>query len=155
MGSSPPPAAAWSEAALAALRANGGRGGAARARVVALLAEQRCALTAGAIGNRLPGVGRASIYRALEQLENAGLVQRLDLGGGAAGYERVGLGGEHHHHLVCRSCGDLTPFHDDDLERAIGSVAAAGGFRVSSHEVTLQGTCAGCSEGPGQVRADA
>ena len=136
----------WADEALRALRREGGRGGAARERVVSLLAGQTCALTATEIDRRLPQVGRASVYRALDQLEGLGLIQRLDLGGGAAGYERLGPGGEHHHHLLCRACGRLVPFHDEDLERAIGSVGRESGFRVTSHEVTLQGICAGCQE---------
>jgi Fur family transcriptional regulator, ferric uptake regulator len=142
------PAGAWADNARRALRHSGGRGGAARERVVSLLAGESCALTAAEIDRRLPQVGRASVYRALEQLEGLGLIQRLDLGGGAAGYERLGPGGEHHHHLLCRGCGRLVPFHDEELERAIGSVGRESGFRVTSHEVTLQGTCAGCQEAP-------
>jgi Fur family ferric uptake transcriptional regulator len=134
----------WAQDALTALRRTGGRGGAARERVIDLLAGHHCALTAAEIDGRLPQVGRASVYRALEQLEGLGLIQRLDLGAGAAGYERLGPGGEHHHHLLCRACGQLVPFHDEELERAIGSVGRESGFRVTSHEVTLQGTCAGC-----------
>src|SRR5687767_3597788 len=108
----------WADGALRALRREGGRGGAARGRVVALLAGQSCALTAAEIDRRLPKVGRASVYRALEQLEGLGLIQRLDLGSGSAGYERLGPGDEHHHHLLCRECGRLVPFHDEELERA-------------------------------------
>jgi Fur family ferric uptake transcriptional regulator len=140
----------WADNALRALRREGGRGGAARERVVSLLADQSCAVTATDIDRRLPEVGRASVYRALDQLEAIGLVRRLDLGHGAAGYERLGPGGEHHHHLLCRDCGRLVPFHDEDLERAIGSVGRASGFEVLSHEVTLQGTCAGCQGTPGE-----
>ena len=137
----------WADNATRALRREGGRGGAARERVVTLLADQQCALTAAEIDRRLPEVGRASVYRSLEQLEGLGLIQRLDLGAGAAGYERLGPGEEHHHHLLCRACGRLVPFHDDGLERAIGSVGRASGFAVTSHEVTLQGTCADCQGG--------
>ena len=134
----------WADEAVRALRREGGRGGAARERVVSLLADESCALTAAEIDRRLPQVGRASVYRALEQLEELGLILRLDLGSGAAGYERLGPGGDHHHHLVCRKCGRLIPFHDEELERVIGSVGRESGFQVTSHEVTLQGTCAAC-----------
>ena len=149
------PAQSWADDALRALRRSGGRGGAARERVVSLLARESCALTAAEIDGRLPQVGRASVYRALEQLEALGLIQRLDLGAGAAGYERLGPGGEHHHHLLCRDCGRLVPFHDEELERAIGSVGNEAGFRVTSHEVTLQGTCADCGSPAGRENADA
>ena len=91
-----------------------------------------------------PDVGRATVYRALEQLEGLGLIQRVDLGGDAAGYERVDPGGHHHHHIVCEQCGRVIAFEDDGLERAIVALAKRPDFNVSSHEVTLRGECAGC-----------
>ena len=141
----PPPLDDWSELALTALRRAGYRSGGARRQVVELLAGEQCALTAREIDRRLDTVGRASVYRALEQLEQMGLVQRLEVGGEAAGYERRDPGGEHHHHLVCKQCGAVIPFADEDLERAIDAVSAASAFRVLSHEVVLRGECGGCS----------
>ena len=134
----------WEEHALAALRGAGYRSGGARRRVVGLLAGEPCAMTALEIDRRLEGVGRASVYRALEQLEALALVQRIDLGGEAAGYERLDPGGTHHHHLVCARCGRVVPFADARLERAIHSVARASDFEVSGHEVVLRGACAPC-----------
>src|SRR5919201_193646 len=92
----------WEQHALAALHDAGYHSGEARRRVVALLGRESCALTALQMDRRLRGVGRASVYRVLDQLEELQLVQRVDLGGGAAGYERVEPDGDHHHHLVCQ-----------------------------------------------------
>jgi Fur family ferric uptake transcriptional regulator len=91
-------------------------------------------------------VGRASIYRVLEELEELGLVTRLDLGTGTARFEAVDPAGDrHHHHLLCDDCGDLVPFSDPELERAIGRLARRLPYPVSGHDVTLHGSCASCS----------
>ena len=136
----------WTERALAELSAAGFRSGGGRRKVVELLGRQGCALTALEIDRNLAGVGRATVYRALEQLEELGLVQRVDLGGDAAGYERVDPSGHHHHHIVCERCGRVIVFEDDRLERAITALAKRPDFSVSSHEVTLRGECASCRD---------
>ena len=138
----------WAERALAALSKAGFRSGGGRRQVVDLLGGQGCALTALEIDRRLPGVGRATVYRALEQLEGLGLIQRVDLGGDAAGYERVDAGGHHHHHIVCEQCGRVVAFEDEGLEQAIVALAERPDFKVSTHEVTLRGECARCSDAP-------
>jgi Fur family ferric uptake transcriptional regulator len=134
----------WTERALSALSEAGFRSGGGRRQVVELLAEERCALTALEIDRRLPGVGRATVYRALEQLEGLGLVQRVDVRGDAAGYERVDPSGHHHHHIVCEHCGRVVAFEDEGLEQAIHALAKRPDFNVSRHEVTLRGECASC-----------
>jgi Fur family ferric uptake transcriptional regulator len=138
---------AWSERATTALSEAGFRSGGGRRQVVDLLGTQGCALTALEIDQRLPGVGRATVYRALEQLETLGLIQKVDLGGDAAGYERVDPSGHHHHHIVCEQCGRVVAFEDEGLEEAIVALAKRPDFKVSSHEVTLRGECASCERG--------
>jgi Fur family ferric uptake transcriptional regulator len=113
---------------------------------VDLLGTQDCALTALEIDRRLPDVGRATVYRALEQLEGLGLIQRVDLSGGSAGYEPVDPSGHHHHHIVCEQCGRVVAFEDEGLEQAIVALAQRPDFNVSSHEVTLRGECAICEQ---------
>jgi Fur family ferric uptake transcriptional regulator len=134
----------WTERALGALSEAGFRSGGGRRQVVELLGEEGCALTALEIDKRLPGVGRATVYRALEQLEGLGLIQRVDVKGDAAGFERVDPSGHHHHHIVCEQCGRLVAFEDDRLEQAIIALAERPDFKVSSHEVTLRGECSSC-----------
>jgi len=121
----------------------GYRSGAARREVVELLAAEACAVTALEIDRRLDSVGRASVYRTLDQLERLHLVHRVEIGGDAAGYERVDPE-QHHHHLVCEECGRLSPFADPSLERAIEAVSRAAEFEVSAHDVVLRGRCPDC-----------
>jgi Fur family ferric uptake transcriptional regulator len=132
----------WTKRASERLDAAGYRSGAARRQVIELLAKESCALTALEMDRRLPA-GRASIYRTLEQLEQLHLIQRIDIGGEAAGYERLDPG-EHHHHLVCEQCGLLAPFADPALERAIDAVSRSADFEVATHDVVLRGRCSRC-----------
>jgi Fur family ferric uptake transcriptional regulator len=140
---------AWAEHALSALHEAGYRRGGARTAVVEALAGHDCAVTAIELDDELrrrkPAVARASVYRALEQLEGLGLVQRMEVSRGTAGYERVEPGGEHHHHAICRRCGRMVPFEDASLERAIDELSDAISFEVTDHDVVLRGTCERCS----------
>jgi Fur family transcriptional regulator, ferric uptake regulator len=125
------------------LEGAGYRSGAARREVVDLLAAEPCAVTALEIDRRLDSVGRASVYRTLDQLERLHLVHRVEIGGDAAGYERVDPE-QHHHHLVCEECGRLSPFADPSLERAIEAVSRAAEFEIAAHDVVLRGRCPDC-----------
>jgi Fur family ferric uptake transcriptional regulator len=142
---------AWAEHALERLSDAGYRRGGARQVVIELLDEQPCALSALDIEDELRGragrrVGRASIYRVLDELVTLGLLSRVEVGDGVARYEpqRPHHEYEHHHHLVCDGCGRLEPFQDDALERAIRGLADRVAFDVSDHDVTLHGCCEAC-----------
>jgi Fur family ferric uptake transcriptional regulator len=143
----------WSELAEEALDRAGQRSGGARRAVIELLARQECCLTAQEIETRLReergGIGTASVYRALDLLLGIGLVQRIEVGEGAARYEPVIPDGHHHHHVVCESCGRISPFEDEGLERAIGHLAKRLGHRVSGHDVLIRGRCSRCEAGAG------
>jgi Fur family ferric uptake transcriptional regulator len=90
-------------------------------------------------------VGRASVYRALEVLEELRLVQRFEAARGIASYERVDPSGHHHHHAICWRCGRMEPFEDRTLERAIGQVAEQVPFEIAEHDVVLRGLCERCA----------
>ncbi|HKB50249.1 MAG TPA: Fur family transcriptional regulator [Solirubrobacterales bacterium] len=140
----------WAEHAVAALLAAGYRHGGARTAVVEALARHDCAVTALELDDELrrrkPAVGRASIYRALEQLERLGLLRRLEVSRGIAGYERIEPSGEHHHHAICRDCGRMIPFEDASLERAIDEVSGRMSFDAAEHEVVIRGLCERCAD---------
>lgn len=134
----------WSEYANRRIAEAGLRKSAPRQRVIELLAARNCAETALRIDAELEGVGRATVYRAIEQLEDLGLVQKVDLGGSAHGYEKVDPSGHHHHHIVCDDCGKVEPFEDEALEVAIHEIRPKG-FKLETHEVTLHGHCPDCT----------
>jgi len=138
----------WTEHSVRALASAGYRTSAPREEVIGALAELSCSVTAREIADLLrergSGVGLASIYRALDLLDRHGLVQRFDVGEGVARYEPAMPGGDHHHHLVCDSCGTVEPFEDDALERAIHGLSDKTEFAIAAHDVTLHGECPAC-----------
>ena len=139
----------WIERALDKLADVGYRLGGARRELLALMGEQRCALSALEIEEALASgtrrVSRASIYRILEELEEIGVVQRVDIGSGMSRFEPVRHGRGHHHHLVCDRCGRLEPVSDEGLERAIKRLSDRVPLEVSEHEVVLHGACNACA----------
>ncbi|MBK5220153.1 MAG: transcriptional repressor [Thermoleophilia bacterium] len=140
----------WAGHALEVLQEAGHRRGGARTAVVEALAGHDCAVTAIELDDELrrrkPAVARASVYRALEQLEELGLVRRIEVCRGTAGYERVDPAGHHHHHAICRDCGRMVPFEDRSLEQAIGKLSESIAFDVSEHDVVLRGRCERCTD---------
>ena len=139
----------WESSARAALSDAGHRAGGAREAVVGLLGHQSCCLSAQEISDRLrrsgEDVGIASIYRALDLLHEMGLVQRVEFGEGAARYEPVVPGGEHHHHAVCDRCGRVTAFEDERLERQLERLAGRLRHSMSGHDIVIHGDCARCA----------
>jgi Fur family transcriptional regulator, ferric uptake regulator len=138
----------WLDHAHDALRRAGYRAGGARTAVVELLAEQDCCLTAQEIFDELRGrdrrAGIASVYRALDVLTSMKLVQRLEMGEGVARYEPAYADGEHHHHVVCDTCGKVAAFEDENLEAVVGRLGTKLGYDLDGHDVTLRGACPDC-----------
>ena len=123
--------------------------GAARRALLELLDAQPCALTALEIEDVLREgerpVARASIYRILDELERLRLVQKVQVGQDMARYEPVRTGAGHHHHLVCDTCGTVTPFTDQPLEDAIRKLSRRVPMHVAEHEIVLHGACEDCA----------
>ncbi len=138
----------WTESALGRLRSATGRSGGARRAVVEFLGRQECCLSAQEIHDAVRAggerVGIASVYRALESLDELGLVQRVDFGDGVARFEPADTRGDHHHHLVCNGCGKVEPFEDPALEAALERVAGGRGYDAAAHDVVLRGACGDC-----------
>ncbi len=132
----------WVQHSSDVMRGAGLRTSAGRSAVVELLGRQSCLLTAQEIADRLREEGSAgstaTVYRALETLHELGLVRRFD-SEGIARYEPVDPSGDHHHHLVLEDTGDVVPFDDAELERAIAGIGQRLGLVVTSHEVILRG----------------
>ena len=96
-----------------------------------------------AVRGDLPGVSHQAVYDVLRALTAADLVRRIQPAGSVARYEsRVG---DNHHHVVCRSCGDIA-----DVECAVGhapclTASDDGGFTIDEAEVVYWGRCPDCS----------
>jgi Fur family ferric uptake transcriptional regulator len=125
-----------------------------RRSLAALIAEQDGHFTAAelvaAAKKSRPAVGRATVFRTLELLEEIGAVERLDLPSGEHAY--VGCEPAHHHHVVCSRCGRATEIDDSGLRSVVQDVARQTGFRVDDHRLELFGICPDCQAAEGGVR---
>lgn len=99
-----------------------------------------------ALRTRGVGVGLATVYRTLQTMADDGRVDVLRADGGEAVYRRC-LRDEHHHHLVCRSCGATVEIAGPTVERWTKSVADKHGYSDVSHTIEIFGTCPRCNAG--------
>jgi Fur family ferric uptake transcriptional regulator len=88
-----------------------------------------------------PGVGYATVYRALKLFVQAGVADKSSFGDGQARFEPVDLHDEHHDHLICTECGKIFEFEDEVIERRQEAVAEKLGLKLKSHKMTLWGEC--------------
>lgn len=86
---------------------------------------------------------RATAYRALPLLKEAGIIQETVASGGRQCYEAV-AGHEHHDHLVCTRCGRVVEFQFEAFEVLQREVASKYGFRLTAHSHELFGVCRTC-----------
>ena len=97
-----------------------------------------------------PELAQSSAYRNLALMEAAGVVRRLVHGDDHARYELAEALTEHHHHLICESCGVVRDVRfaaelERALDRTFDDVATAEGFAVGRHAIDVYGTCADCT----------
>ena len=79
------------------------------------------AFSAESINSDLPDVGRATVYRTLKLLSEAGILCKTTLPNGAPRYSFDD--GQHHHHSICTSCGEVGEFRKPALERLLREMA--------------------------------
>jgi Fur family ferric uptake transcriptional regulator len=89
-------------------------------------------------------VGLTTVYRHLQALAEAGFVDVLRSDAGEAVYRHCPTA-EHHHHLVCRSCGRSVEVEGPEVEAWASRVADEHGFTHVSHTVEVFGTCSACA----------
>jgi Fur family ferric uptake transcriptional regulator len=98
----------------------------------------------GMLRARGAAVGLATVYRTLQTMADDGRVDVLRSDGGEAVYRRCSRD-EHHHHLVCRSCGSTVEVSGPAVETWTGAVAREHGFTEVSHTLEIFGTCPQCA----------
>lgn len=89
-------------------------------------------------------VGLATVYRNLSALAEDGILDTVKSADGTTLYREC-ESSEHHHHLVCRSCGKTEEFHLKGLEETLNEMGRKMGFSALSHTVELTGLCSKCS----------
>lgn len=88
-------------------------------------------------------VSRATVYRTLRLLVEAGLLRELRLTNRSAFEHDYGYPA--HDHLHCTSCNRVVEFRNDEILRLRDAISAAYGFRPNGHRFLITGVCAACS----------
>ena len=89
-------------------------------------------------------IGLATVYRVLTQFEQAGILTKHHFETGKAAYELNK--GDHHDHIVCIQCGNITEFFDEDLEKLQEKIAKNHGYSIIDHAMYLYGVCKDCQK---------
>jgi Fur family ferric uptake transcriptional regulator len=97
---------------------------------------------AGIVRADLGTISRQGVYDALAALADRGLLRRIQPAGSPARYED--RAGDNHHHLICRTCGQMV-----DVDCAVGAApcltpADDGGYAIDEAEVVYWGHCPEC-----------
>jgi Fur family ferric uptake transcriptional regulator len=88
-------------------------------------------------------VSRATVYRTLRLLVEAGLLRELRLTNRSAFEHDYGY--PTHDHLHCTSCNRIVEFRNDEILRLRDAVSLTHGFRPSGHRFLISGVCSACS----------
>lgn len=119
-----------------------------RTIVLEALAAEPNDVTAQTLHERLrrqhPKLGLATVYRTLNALADAGVLDRLHHGSDGVCFRYCGPG--HHHHLTCRACHAVVELHGCDLGEWARDIGQHHGFRDVEHSVELVGICDACHQ---------
>ena len=94
------------------------------------------------VRDRSPGIGPATVYRALGRLVESGQALELALGDGAARYD---ANIERHDHVVCDVCHRAVDIDAPVPGELVGRLADETGFAIRSYDLQFRGTCPDCS----------
>lgn len=118
-----------------------------RLAILEILRASQDHLTPGEVYTRarqaIPGLTEATVYRTLSFLTERGLALAAHVGSGQLVYE---IAGHNHHHLICRSCGDMLEIDHDLLQALYKEFQAGTGYQIDSVHVTFFGLCPGCQD---------
>lgn len=127
------------------LAAGGGRRTAARQAIVEAVLGAEDHITADDVARRVqrrfPSVNISTVYRTLEALERAGVVDHVHLGHGRAIYH---LAGEEHQHLVCERCEGVEELPSEKLRSFLRMLDRDFGFEVDRGHFAIVGRCRSC-----------
>ena len=96
------------------------------------------------VRQQAPGVGRMTVYRTLDLLNELGFIRPVYQGTGAAHYILLEEG--HHHHLICSTCDTVIEFDECVLEEVERLVGGRFNFQVQGHLLEFYGRCQECQD---------
>ena len=96
-------------------------------------------------------ISRATVYRTLQWMVDAGIARKVDFGEGRFRFEHS-YRHPRHFHLICKTCNQSSEFLSSDIEALLEEVAAARNFNARQSVLQIYGECEACRTGR---RADA
>ena len=87
-------------------------------------------------------IGLTSIYRSLELFESLGFVFKI-VNGPNVKYKLCELE-NHHHHIVCKACGNVVELNFCDISDWSEKVTESTGYQVVDHQLNFYGFCKSC-----------
>jgi len=88
-----------------------------------------------------PGIGRATVFRTLDLLNELGLLEKVHL---ADGSHRYTICQSQRHHLICASCGSASFFEESSLSDLLQQLAQRTRFQIRGHRLEVFGVCEKC-----------
>jgi Fur family ferric uptake transcriptional regulator len=135
---------------LTALRLRGGKRSSKRDRIVQVFLREKGHISADDLFERSrrdsAGIGRATVYRTLQWMVDAGIARKVDFGEGRSRFEAA-YRHPRHFHLICTTCHSSSEFLSSDVESLMEEIAAARNFATSQSVVQIYGTCEACRTG--------
>src|SRR6267378_692304 len=132
------------------LRPAGGKHSAKRDQIVDVFLRQKGHVSADdlfeLVGRQNPGIGRATVYRTLQWMVEAGIARKVDFGEGRSRFE-PSFRHPRHFHLICTKCHRSSEFLSSDVEALMEEIAAARHFATTQAVVQIYGTCEDCRTG--------
>src|SRR5438477_2343587 len=95
---------------------------------------------------KFPGIGRATVYRTLQWMVDAGIARKVDFGEGRSRFE-PSYRHPRHFHLVCQSCHRSSEFLSSDVETMVEEIASVRKFSPAQTVVQVFGLCEECRTG--------
>jgi Fur family ferric uptake transcriptional regulator len=135
---------------LTKLKPEGGKRSSKREQIVNVFLGQEGHLSADDLVDRIRSedhrISRATVYRTLQWMVDAGIARKVDFGEGRFRFE-PSYRQPRHFHLICKTCHRSFEFLSSDIEASVEEVAAARGFSASQSVVQIYGTCEECRTG--------
>ena len=88
-------------------------------------------------------VSRATVYRTLTKLVDAGLLRRIEMGHRTVFDHDYGYPA--HDHMVCEQCKQMIEFQSEKLDEVLRGVTGEHQFRANGHTLVIRGVCAECN----------
>src|SRR3982750_4968527 len=135
---------------LSRLKPDGGKRSSKREQIVNVFLRQEGHLSADDLVDLIrredQRISRATVYRTVQWMVDAGIARKVDVGEGRFRFEHS-YRHPRHFHLICKSCNRSFEFLSSDIDALLEEVASARNFTARQSILQIHGTCESCRTG--------